>query len=408
MSLRFKLKNLILMKRILTILTLTILLTSCGKDKNNSVEKVLETNNLETIRKKRAELMNDQDVLHKKIQRLDERITELDTTKNIPLITTFKATHEEFNHMLELQGSVTTKNLLVITPEYNGILTNVYVKEGQKVSKGQILAKIDDGGLGQQLAQVQIQSDLAKTTFERQKRLWDQKIGSEIQYLQAKSTYESQAAAVNQMNQQIAKTTVRAPFSGTIDDILTEQGSVVAAGQSQLMRIINLDDMYIETEVPERYVADITVGKKVEVEFPVLGKTMDATVRQASNFINPANRTFKVEIAVPNKEKSIKPNLTARLRINDYTSEKALLIPQSIISENSEGDQYVYVVKNKNAQGEGIANRVIIKTGKTQGDVIEVLEGIEDGTEIIEEGARSVRDGQTVKVLIIESDKNGQ
>lgn len=396
------------MKHILSILAIAFILTSCGEDKKNSVEKVLQTNNLETIRKKRAELMKDQDALHKKIQQLDERITELDTTKNIPLITTFKAAHEEFNHMLELQGSVTTKNLLVITPEYNGILTNVYVKEGQKVTKGQVLAKIDDGGLGQQLAQLQIQSDLAKTTFERQKRLWDQKIGSEIQYLQAKSTYESQAAAVNQMNQQIAKTTVRAPFSGTIDDILTEQGSVVAAGQSQLMRIVNLEDMYIETEVPERYVSDITVGKKVEVEFPVLGKTMDATVRQASNFINPANRTFKVEVAVPNKEKSIKPNLTARLRINDYTSEKALLIPQSIISENSDGDQYVYVVRNKNAQGEGVANRVIIKTGKTQGDVIEVLEGIEDGTEIIQEGARSVRDGQTVKVLTIESDKNGQ
>lgn len=396
------------MKHILSILAIAFILTSCGEGQKNSVEKVLKTNNLETIRKKRAELMNEQDVLHNKIKQLDERITELDTTKNIPLITTFKATHEEFNHMLELQGSVTTKNLLVITPEYNGILTNVYVKEGQKVSKGQILAKIDDGGLGQQLAQMQIQSDLAKTTFERQKRLWDQKIGSEIQYLQAKSNYESQAAAVNQMNQQIAKTTVRAPFSGTIDDVITEQGSVVAAGQSQLMRIVNLDDMYIETEVPERYVSDIIVGKKVEVEFPVLGKTMDATVRQASNFINPANRTFKVEVAVPNKEKAIKPNLTARLRINDYTSEKALLIPQSIISENSEGAQYVYVVKNKNAQGEGVANRVIIKTGKTQGDVIEVLEGIEDGTEIIQEGARSVRDGQTVKVLTIESDKNGQ
>jgi RND family efflux transporter MFP subunit len=394
------------MKKILTILTLTILLTSCGGDKKNSVEKTLESNNLETIRKKRAELVNEQDALHEKIKMLDEKITELDTTKNIPLITTFKAAHEEFKHMLELQGSVTTKNLLVITPEYNGILTNVYVKSGQEVSKGQILAKIDDGGLGQQLAQLQIQADLAKTTFERQKRLWDQKIGSEIQYLQAKSSYESQQQAVNQLKQQLAKTTVRAPFSGTIDDVITEQGSVVAAGQSQLMRIVNLDDMYIETEVPERYVADVIAGKSVQVEFPVLGKTIETKVRQASDFINPANRTFKVEIAVPNKEKSIKPNLTARLKINDYTSEKALLVPQSIISENAEGEQYVYVVKDKNREGEGIANKVIIKTGKTQGDVIEVLEGIENGAEIIQEGARSVRDGQTVKVLTTESKKN--
>ena len=395
------------MKHIFSLLIVTLVLASCGgENKKNSVESVLEKNNLEAIRQKRAELVNDQEAIHAKIKQLDDRIATLDTTKNVPLITTFKAGKEEFNHMLELQGNVTTKNLLVITPEYNGILTNVYVKEGQKVSKGQILAKIDDGGLGQQLAQLQIQSDLAKTTFERQKRLWDQKIGSEIQYLQAKSTYESQNEAVNQLKQQLAKTTVRAPFSGTIDDVITEQGSVVGAGQTPLMRIVNLDNMYIETEVPERYVSDVTAGKNVIVEFPVLGKTIETKVRQASDYINPANRTFKVEIGIPNKEKSIKPNLTARLKINDYTSENALLVPQSIISENADGEQYVYVVKDKNSEGEGVATRVIIKTGKTQGDVIEVLEGIEDGDELVKEGARSVKDGQTVKVLTIESETN--
>jgi RND family efflux transporter MFP subunit len=395
------------MKHILSIIAIAFILTSCGEEKKNSVEKVLESNNLETIRTKRAELVGQQEAIHAKIKLLDEKISELDTTKNIPLITTFTAKQEVFNHMLELQGNVTTKNLMVITPEYNGILTNVYVKEGQKVTKGQVLARIDDGGLGQQLAQLQIQADLAKTTFERQKRLWDQKIGSEIQYLQAKSSYESQQQAVNQLKQQLAKTTVRAPFSGTIDDIITEQGSVVGAGQTQLIRIVNLDNMYIETEVPERYISNVVAGKNVQVEFAVLGKTIDTKVRQASDFINPANRTFKVEIAIPNKEKTIKPNLTAKLKINDYTSENALLVPQSIISENAEGEQYVYVVKNKNANGEGVANRVIIKTGKTQGDVIEVLEGIENGVEIIKEGARSVKDGQTVKVLTYETGKNG-
>ena len=395
------------MKHILSIIAIAFILTSCGEEKKNSVEKVLESNNLETIRTKRAELVGQQEAIHAKIKLLDEKISELDTTKNIPLITTFTAKQEVFNHMLELQGNVTTKNLMVITPEYNGILTNVYVKEGQKVTKGQVLARIDDGGLGQQLAQLQIQADLAKTTFERQKRLWDQKIGSEIQYLQAKSSYESQQQAVNQLKQQLAKTTVRAPFSGTIDDIITEQGSVVGAGQTQLIRIVNLDNMYIETEVPERYISNVVAGKNVQVEFAVLGKTIDTKVRQASDFINPANRTFKVEIAIPNKEKTIKPNLTAKLKINDYTNENALLIPQSIISENAEGEQYVYVVKNKNANGEGVANRVIIKTGKTQGDVIEVLEGIENGVEIIKEGARSVKDGQTVKVLTYETGKNG-
>jgi membrane fusion protein (multidrug efflux system) len=395
------------MKNKFILLILTIALASCeGEKKKNSLESILEGNNLEAIRQKRAELVNDQEAIHSKIKQLDAKIAKLDSTKNIPLITTFKASHEEFNHMLELQGNVTTKNLIVITPEYNGILTNVYVKEGQKVSKGQVLAKIDDGGLGQQLAQLQIQADLAKTTFERQQRLWNQKIGSEIQYLQAKSTYESQNEAINQLKQQLAKTIVRAPFSGTIDDVITEQGNVVGAGQTPLMRIVNLDDMYIETEVPERYVSDVIMGKKVIVEFPILGKTIETYIRQASDFINPANRTFKVEIGIPNSEKSIKPNLTARLKINDYTSEKALLVPQSIISENAEGEQYVYVVKDKNSDGEGVATRVIIKTGKTQSDIIEILEGIEDGAELVKEGARSVKDGQTVKVLTIESKTN--
>lgn len=383
----------------LLILTISLFLAACGGDKKQTVEEIIATSNPEKIKEKRTLLVEDQQVLQDQIKSLDKALSQYDTVKKVPLITTFIAKNEVFNHYLEIQGNVTTKNLIVITPEYNGILINVYVKEGQKVSKGQLLANIDDGGLGQQVAQLQIQSELAKTTFERQKRLWDQNIGSEIQYLQAKSTYESQAKAVNQLNQQIAKTKVIAPFSGTIDDVITAQGSVVIAGQSQLMRIVNLDNMYIETDVPENYITNIIKGKTVEVSFPILGKTMAATVRQAGDFINPANRTFKVEVSIPNKEKDIKPNLTAKLKINDYTNENALLIPQSIISENAEGEQYVYVVNEKNSKSLGVAQKVIIKTGRTQGDIIEVLEGIKDGAEIIKEGARSVEDGQTVEVI---------
>jgi membrane fusion protein (multidrug efflux system) len=387
------------MKNIYSLLIITFLLVSCGGEKGPTVEDVIATENLEKIRLKRSEVVAKQQEIANQLKQLDHKISVLDTTKKAPLITTFTAKQEVFNHYLELQGNVSTKNLLVIYPEFNGVLTKVYVKEGQKVSKGQLLAKIDDGGLSQQLAQAEIQANLAQTTFDRQERLWNQKIGSEIQYLQTKSNYEGQAQVVNQIQQQMAKTSVRAPFSGTIDDIITEQGSVVAAGQSQLMRIVNLDDMYIETDVPERYVSNVTENKHVQVEIPVLGRTIDAKIRQTGNFINPANRTFKIEIAVPNKDKSIKPNLTAKLKINDYTNDLALLIPQSIISENANGDQYIYVVKNKDRNNEGVAERIIIETGKTQGDVIEVLKGIENGSEIIKEGARSVKDGQTVKVI---------
>ncbi|MCB4806872.1 efflux RND transporter periplasmic adaptor subunit [Tamlana sp. 62-3] len=385
----------------LQLILVTLLLASCGGNKNQSVQDIIATNDLTLIRKKKNELDASAQEIATQLKQLQAKIKALDPQEKIPLITTFTAKSETFTHYVELQGSVDTKENLVIFPEYSGVLSKVYVKEGQHVSKGQTLAKIDDGGLSQQLAQLKIQTALSKTTFERQERLWSQKIGSEIQFLQAKSNYEAQQEAVNQLEQQVAKTVVKAPFSGTIDDVITEQGSVVAPGQSQLFRIVNLSNMYIETDVPERYVSDIVVGKDVKVEFPILGKTVDAKVRQAGNFINPANRTFKVEVAIPNKDATIKPNLTAKLKINDYTNEDTILIPQSIISENAEGEQYIYIVENKDDNNQGVAKKVIIKTGKTQGDVIEVLSGVKKGTEIIEEGARSVKDDQPVKVITI-------
>ncbi len=384
------------MKNIYTFIILVLLLTSCGKGSIKSVESAIESNDLLKIRNKKAEIVAKQKDINEQIKMLDDAIAKLDIVKKIPLITTFKVNDTVFTHYLELQGSVTTKDLLVIYPEYSGTLTNVYVKEGQTVQKGQLLAKIDDGGLGQQLGQLQIQYELAKTTFDRQQRLWDQKIGSELQFLQAQSNFQAQAKAVSQLQKQIEKTSVKAPFSGTIDDVMTEQGSVVAAGQSPLMRIVNLGNMYIETEVPEKYINHVAKNKKVQVEFPVLGKSMISKIREVGNFINPANRTFKAEIAIPNKEKNIKPNLTARLKINDYTNKNALLIPQSIISENANEEQYVFIIKD---DGKTIAKKVFVKTGKTQGDFIEILSGLKDGDEIISEGARSVINGQAVKIL---------
>ncbi|WP_431157329.1 efflux RND transporter periplasmic adaptor subunit [Winogradskyella poriferorum] len=386
------------MKKILSIFTIATLLLACsGGDRQQSIEDIIATNDVKTIQTKKDELVNEQQVLVQKIKQLDEQLKTLSPDRNIPLITTITTKAEEFKHYLELQGSVETKKNVVLTPEMPGILTHVYIKEGDKVFKGQLLAKIDDGGLSQQISALQIQADLAKTTYERQKRLWEQQIGSEIQFLQSKSAYESAVESVNQLKQQLAKSNVRAPFSGVIDDVITERGNVVAAGQTQLIRIVNLSDMYIQTDVPESYITNVVKGKEVEVNFPVLGKTLMSSIRQTGNFINPANRTFKVEIAVPNKDKSIKPNLTARLKINDYTSDSAILIPQSIISENAAGDQYVYALKDKDGN-KAIANQVIIKTGRTQGDKIEILSGLESGAELIVEGARSVKNEQPVKV----------
>lgn len=390
------------MKKIIPLIISLIVLAACGSKGEESLESVIASNDLKAIHAKKAEVIAEQNRIKDQIQLLDAAIARLDENTKIPLITTYQVDKEVFNHYLELQGSVTTKDLLVIYPEYSGILTDVYVTDGQKVKKGQVLARIDDGGLSQQLAQLKIQAELSKTTFERQQRLWDQKIGSEMQYLQAKSNYESQAQAIAQLEQQVAKTIITAPFSGTIDDVISEQGSVVTPGQTPLMRIVSLDNMYIVTDVPEKYVSNIKTNKKVLVDFPILNKQMESKIRQVSDFIDPNNRTFKVEITVPDTNSSIKPNLTAKLNINDYTNQEALLIPQSVISENASGEQYIYIVKDKQGE-EAVAEKIAIETGLTQGDVIEVLAGLESGAEIILEGARSVNDGQKVRIINSES-----
>lgn len=388
------------MKNILYTLSLSLALisVSCGEPKKNSTEAVLESNDLEKIQNKRNELTNELVQIESEIRQLDDKIKEINPERNIPLITSYEVISGIFLHFLELQGSVETKKNVVLNAEMGGVLERLYVTEGQKVTKGQTLARIDDGGLSQQLAQMQTQLDLAKTTFERQKRLWDQQIGSEMQYLQAKSNYEGQVNAVNQMKSQVAKSIITAPFSGEIDNIITEEGNVVSPGQTPILRLVNLSDMYIKTDVPETYISDVTEGKTVQVTFPVLGETLESKVKQTGSYINPNNRTFNAEVAVPSKNKNIKPNLTARLKINDYTNESAILVPQNIISENSEGEQYLFVVEDL-VEEKGTAKQVIVETGKTQGDKIEVLKGLQDGDIVIQEGARSVKDGQTVKLI---------
>lgn len=388
------------MKNIYYILVTALIFSACGNNGQQTVDSLIEAGDVEAMRAKKGELTEQLKTTDREIKLLDSVISTFNLDEKLPLVTTVKAQEQKFDHFLELQGDVMTKQNVLIYPEMAGTLQRVYVQKGQEVRKGQLLATIDDGGMGSQLAQLKTQAELAKTTFERQKRLWDQKIGSEIQYLQAKSNYEAQQNAVKQFQSQLGKSSIRAPFAGIIDNVIKDQGTVVSPGPgSEVFRIVNLSNMYIDVEVPETYLGSVTKGKKAQVYFPVLGDSAITKIRQTGNFINPSNRSFSVEIPVPNKNGNIKPNLTAKVRINDYTSEKAILIPQSIVSENAEGEQYAYIAMEPNADNEAIAKKIIITTGKTQGALIEVLSGIEDGNQVIKEGARSVKDGQKVKII---------
>ncbi|GAB4517215.1 efflux RND transporter periplasmic adaptor subunit [Allomuricauda sp.] len=386
------------MKKAIYITITTLVLASCGSGSGNSVESVIASKDVEAIRAKRNSVTEELKALESQVKQLDEAIGELEDNTKLPLVSALTVEPQQFQHYLELQGDVMTDQNVLVYPEMAGTLYRVYVKEGQRVSKGQLLASIDDGGLSSQLAQLRTQAELAKTTFERQKRLWEQNIGSEIQYLQAKTQYEAQQSAVKQLESQVGKSSIRAPFSGIVDDIIKDQGTVVSPGPgSEIFRIVNLSDMYIDVEVPESHLPNVTPGKEAEVYFPVLGESITTKVRQTGNFINPSNRSFSAEIPVPNKTGNVKPNLTAKVKINDYTNENAILIPQSVVSENAEGEQYVYLIAEEN--GEVMAKKSIITPGRTQGDYLEVLEGISSGSQVIVEGARRVRDGQKVQVI---------
>ncbi|MGB5227065.1 efflux RND transporter periplasmic adaptor subunit [Eudoraea sp.] len=388
------------MKNILLILLISMVFASCGNGTVQSVETLITEGNIEAIKLKKLELTEKQKSLNAELRLLDSVINLQDSNSKLALVSTFRTDAQAFQHYLDLQGNVMTKQNVLIYPEMAGTLINVYVKEGQKVNKGQLLATIDDGGMSSQLAQLKTQAALAKTTFERQKRLWEQKIGSEIQYLQAETNYLAVENSVKQAQSQLSKANVRAPFSGIIDDVIQEQGTVVSPGSGQaVFRIVNLSDMYIEVDVPESYLKGVTVGKEVKVYFPVLGDSITSVIRQTGNFINPTNRSFRVEIAVPNKKRNIKPNLTARVQINNYSSDDAILIPQSVISENALGEQYVYLATEVDSNDMAIAKKQIINTGQTQGDYVEVLAGIRPGVQVILEGARNVRENQQVKII---------
>lgn len=385
------------MKKIAYISLLGILFTSCGgNEKTATAEQAIATNDLTTIQTTRAAIQKEYDAIGAELAKLDGAIASLDTLKKATLVTTAVVNDTLFTHFIDIQGNVDTKQNLIIFSEFSGVLSQVYVKAGQQVAKGQLLARIDDGGLSNQLAQMETQAALAKTTFERQKNLWDKKIGSEIQFLQAKTNYESQLKAVAQMQAQLGKTTVKAPFSGVIDEIIIDRGQVVGPGQP-LMRIINVSDMYVTANVPESFIGKIKKGAVVEVSIKSIGKSYKGKVRQIGNFINPNNRNFSIEVAVPNTDKLLRPNQVAVLKIEDYIQANAILVPESIVTENAAGEKIIYSIDA--AEKNPKAVKKIIKVGLTSGANIEVKSGLTKGETIIIEGARSVQQGDIVEII---------
>jgi len=368
-----------------------------GCNNSTTLENVLESDNIETLTTKRKEIIESQQKIYNQLKKIDQKIEDLNKNSQLPIVETVFVKKQEFKHFVEFQGNVKSDNLITIYPEYSGILNRIYVKNGDKVSKGQKIAQIDDGGLKEQLSQLEITLELSKTTYERQERLWSQEIGSEIQYLNSKALFEAQKKGVEQLKKQLSKTTVRAPFSGTIDNIFAKEGEVVYPGSSNLMLLLNLKEMYIECNVPENYINSIVKGKEALIELPFNKELLNSYVRQSGNFINSNNRTFKIEIEIPENNFNIKPNLNTKIKVNDYSNLNAILVDENVIGIDSNNDKYIYKIDKKN--DEVYVYKMIVKTGKNSGKFVEIISGLNENDEIVSEGIRKLTDKTKVRIV---------
>jgi len=382
------------MKKIF-ILFLIISITSC--DNSSTLQSILDSNDVDKIKLKRKEIAESQQDFFNKLLVIDNKLDKLNTNPQLPIVEVLAVNPVIFEHYVQVQGSVKSDELINIFPEFSGVAKAIYVKSGDVVKKGQRLIKIDDGGLKEQLSQLEIGFELTKTTFERQKRLWDQNIGSEIKFLETKSMYEAQKQGINQLKKQIKKTLIEAPFSGTIDNVVVKKGEVVYPGRSNLMMLLNLDNLYIESNVPEKHIASINSGNKAIVHFPLLDKTISTTVRQSGSYINPINRTFRIEMDIEKNDLNIKPNLNSKVKINDYSNDSALMINQNFISIDSDNKEYVYKIYNKD--NKTYVSKTIISTGKNDGIKIEVLSGLNAGDKVVSEGVRKLVNNARVKII---------
>ncbi len=373
------------MKKIFILTASVLLLISCGKKEDTtSIEKLIEAKNVKALQEKKVALQTE-------ITKIETALATLDTKKEEALVSVAPVKDTLFNHYLDIQGSVNTKENMLIQPEFSGNLTSLTVKAGDHVTKGQVLGRVDDAGMSQQLANAENQYALAKTTFERQKNLWDKKIGSEIQFLQAQTQMVSAQKGVAQIKAQLAKTVIRAPFSGTVDEVFAEKGQVVAPSMQGLMRIVNLGNMYVSTSVPETYIGKLKVGTIVDVYLTSLGKTYKGKVRQVGNFINPNNRSFGIEVSIPNPDNLLRPNQVAKLKITDYTSH-GIVVPSNVIQEDGNGSKFVYTVNGSNGKT-GTAKKVFVKVGQSSDNLTEILSGLSKDDSIVTEGVNTISDG---------------
>jgi membrane fusion protein (multidrug efflux system) len=386
------------MNKIYTLL-LIIIISGCNSSRNASIESLIESGDLKELKKRKKEYVDAMNTMKVELNEINNGISLLDENERLTLVSKYEIQQTIFNTYIEAQANLKTRKNVLILPEFQGTLEKVFVSEGEKVKKGQLLAEINDSGLNEQYEQMVIQAEFAKENFERTQRLWDNNIGSEMQYLKSKTDYEASKKMVDQMKDRLSKTKIYAPFDGEIDEIISNVGSNLIPGVSQILRLVNLDIIYAESFVSEKYISFIGEGTEAIVQIPLLNMDYRSSVNQTGNFINPSNRTFRIEVPVENFDNRIKQNLDAKIKINIYKKDDAIVIPLRIVREDALGKNFVYVMSEDNKDGVYLTSKKFIKLGNKSEDKVEVTEGLDPGEIVVLEGAYSVEDSQRVKLI---------
>jgi len=372
------------------ILATSMILASCDEEKKVPADE---------IRQKISDYNQQIVDLNRKISDLERQLELLgETTQNrvrIP-VEVSALDYEPFDHYFMVNGRVEAVRDAMISPEMSGQIREITVTKGQKVERGQVLARLNTSVIENNISELKSSLNLAETVYNRQKRLWEQEIGSELQYLEVKNNYESLQMRLKALQSQLDMAIIRAPINGVIDEIFAKNGEIAMPG-SRLMQIINLEQLYINADVSESFLPSIHPKDSVLLRFTSFPDYKEKVpIFRLGNVINPENRTFRLQLRINNPDEQFKPNMVADVSIRSYSTDQALVVPSIMIKQDIQG-HFVYVA-TEDAEGDLVAQKVYVERGLSGEGITMILSGIEPGDRLITQGHNRVSNGTLIRI----------
>lgn len=383
-------KNSLSVSRLILVVSL-VYLTSCDEQQ--------QPNDIEQIKQQISEYKQLVVETNKKIASLEEELERLGgvaVMENAVPVSVSALAKQPFSHYVKVNGSVEAVNEATISPETNGQIKVIAVKKGERVTTGQVVARLNTSVIENNIREVETNLELAKTLYERQKNLWEQKVGSEVQFLQAKNNYESLQSRLKTLESQLETSVIKAPFKGIVDNIFAKEGELAMPGMP-LMQIINLDTLYVNAEVSESFLSVVQPSEEVILRFPSYpGYEKNIRIHRIGNVINPENRTFRLQLLINNQQERFKPNMVASISFKSFSADSALVVPSILIKQDVQG-YFVFTAK-RNGNGNLFAHKVYIERGLDSEGKTMIKEGLKAGDLIIVNGHNQVTEGAPLNV----------